>query len=481
MQKTFLSNLLLIVLLNVLVKPFYLFGVDAQIQNTVGAEDYGMYFALLNFSFLFNILLDVGITNYNTKNIAEHPNTVSRYIGSIIGVKVLLGFSYAAITIGTALILGYGDLQMKLLGVLVFNQFLVSIILYFRSNFAGLHLFKMDALLSVLDRTVLIVICLFLLYGTAVDTPFQISWFVYAQTVAYGTTVLIGLILTLWKIGMPKLKLNKLFTFAILRKSTPYALLILLMMLYSRIDAVMLERLLEDGKTQAGIYAQGFRLLDAANIFALLVAGLLFPIFARLIKEKKQIAELLNTSSKLLVSVALLIGLGGSFYAYELMDYIYHQESLAASKAFPWIILSFIPMATTYVFGTLLTANGSLRQLNIMALSGVGINILLNLVLIPTKGAEGAAIATFSTQTFTALWQLVLALKIFSLKILPKEVLRILLFMTSLFLIFYLNELFIAHALVRLILYFTLGIVSLFALRLINLKVFFNLLKSRHG
>lgn len=479
MQKTFLSNLLLIVLLNVLVKPFYLFGVDAQIQNTVGAEDYGMYFALLNFSFLFNIFLDIGITNYNTKNIAEHPKTVTRYIGSILGVKVLLGFSYTVVTIGTALILGYGDLQMKLLGVLVFNQFLVSIILYFRSNFAGLHLFKIDALLSVLDRSILIVICLFLLYGTAVDTPFQISWFVYAQTVAYGTTVLIGLLLTLWKIGIPKLKINKLFTYAILRKSTPYALLILLMMLYSRIDAVMLERLLEDGKTQAGIYAQGFRLLDAANIFALLVAGLLLPIFARLIKEKAQITELLQTSSKLLVGISLLIGLGGCFYAYELMDFIYHQERAAASIAFPWIILSFVPMATTYVFGTLLTANGSLKQLNIMALSGVGINIILNLILIPTKGAEGAAIATFSTQTFTALWQIVLTLKIFRLNILPREIVRLLLFTLSLFVVFFSIEQFLSNNFIGILLYFMLGVLSLFALKLINLRELFLLVKSK--
>lgn len=479
MQKTFWSNLILIVLLNVLVKPFYLFGIDAQIQNTVGAEDYGMYFALLNFSFLFNILLDIGITNYNTKNIAEHPNTISRYIGSILGVKVVLGFSYAAITIGVALILDYGDLQMKLLGILVFNQFLVSIILYFRSNFAGLHLFKIDALLSVLDRTILIVICLLLLYTTAVDTPFQISWFVYAQTVAYGSTVLIGLLLTIWKIGIPKLKINKLFTYAILRKSTPYALLILLMMLYSRIDAVMLERLLEDGKTQAGIYAQGFRLLDAVNIFALLVAGLLLPIFARLIKEKASVSELLQTSSKLLIGISILIGLGGCFYAYELMDFIYHQERAAASIAFPWIILSFVPMASTYVFGTLLTANGSLKELNIMALSGVGINIALNLILIPSKGAEGAAIATVSTQTFTALWQIFLTLKIFKLNVVSRDLIRMVIFTLSLFVAFFMIEQFFSNNYFKILSYFIFGTISLFSLKLINLKELFIIIKSK--
>lgn len=475
MHKKFLSNVILILLLNLLVKPFYLFGVDAQIQNSVGSEDYGMYFALLNFSFLFNILLDVGITNYNTKHIAESPRTVKRYIGSIIGVKVLLGFSYATFTIGSALLLGYSDQQMGLLGILVINQFLVSIVFYFRSNFAGLHLFKVDAILSVLDRVLLIAICLILLYSTTIETPFQIEWFVYAQTAAYGITVLIGFILTTVKIGLPKLKINKLFVYAILKKSSPYALLILLMMLYSRIDAVMLERLLEDGKAQAGIYAQGFRLLDAANIFALLVAGLLLPIFARLIKQKESIVELLQSAGKLLVGVALIVGVSCSFYAFQLMDLIYHENTANAAIAFPWIILSFIPMAATYVFGTLLTANGSLKQLNIMAASGFIINILLNFILIPIKEAEGAAIATFSTQIFTAFWQIILVLKIFKLQLNKGSLIQIIFFTLFLVVLGLMIDLESLQNIYGFLVLLIGGTIGLFAMRIIDLKLILQL------
>ena len=52
------------VVLNLLVKPIAIFGIDAEVQDRVGTEDYGLYFALLNFSFLFNILLDFGINNF---------------------------------------------------------------------------------------------------------------------------------------------------------------------------------------------------------------------------------------------------------------------------------------------------------------------------------------------------------------------------------------------------------------------------------
>ena len=76
----------------------------------------------------------------------------------------------------------------------------------------------------------------------------------------------------------------------------------------------------------------------------------------------------------------------------------------------------FIGIATTYVFGTLLTANGSMRQLNWMAFTGMVINISLNLYLIPRYQAFGSAYASLFTQIITAGAQVVLATLIFKLK-----------------------------------------------------------------
>ena len=53
MQKKFLSSLGLLVLLNLIVKPLFILGIDAEVQNRVGQEDYGLYFGLLNLSFIF--------------------------------------------------------------------------------------------------------------------------------------------------------------------------------------------------------------------------------------------------------------------------------------------------------------------------------------------------------------------------------------------------------------------------------------------
>jgi O-antigen/teichoic acid export membrane protein len=107
MQKKFISNLVLMLVLNLLIKPIAIFGIDATVQNKVGASNYGIYFSLLNLTFLFNIILDLGINNFTTKNIAQYPHIVSRYMGKLLSFRLLLFGIYTAITLTVAFLLGY--------------------------------------------------------------------------------------------------------------------------------------------------------------------------------------------------------------------------------------------------------------------------------------------------------------------------------------------------------------------------------------
>jgi O-antigen/teichoic acid export membrane protein len=431
MQKKFLLNLILIVALNLLIKPFYILGIDAEIQNRVGSEVYGNFFALLNFSFLLNIVLDLGITNFNSKNIAQNPQLINSYFGKTLSIRFLLFFAYLFLTIGSGFLVNYDSNEIYFLILLTLNQFFVATIQYVRSSFSGLHLFKQDAFLSILDRTLLIIFCAVLLWGIPKDSVFKIEWFIYAQTIAYSTSAIIALLILRINIGKIKLRLKKTFSVAMLKQSLPYALLILLMMFYNRIDSVMIERMLSDGNEQAGVYAQGFRFLDAVNMFALLFAGLMLPIFSRQIKQKESIIPILSISVRTLLPISLTIGITAFCFQNELIEWRYSNSTLISASSFGFLILSFIPICITYIYGTLLTANGNLKQLNIMALFGLILNVILNLILIPNLKSEGAAIATLITQVFTALIQLFLALYYFKIKINWSLLLRIIL-LTSL-------------------------------------------------
>ena len=86
MKRKFITNLALVIFLNLLVKPFWIFGIDRTVQNVVGADGYGFYFSLFSFSLLLNILLDAGITNFNNRSIARNPGRLSEFFSNIVGL-----------------------------------------------------------------------------------------------------------------------------------------------------------------------------------------------------------------------------------------------------------------------------------------------------------------------------------------------------------------------------------------------------------
>ncbi|MDA3778973.1 MAG: oligosaccharide flippase family protein [Bacteroidales bacterium] len=428
MRKFFFTNLILLIFLNLLVKPFWVLGIDRTVQNVVGAEEYGFYFSLFSFSLLLNILLDVGITNFNNRNIAQNSNLLSKSLSNIVSLKFFLALIYFAVTLISAFFISYEWRQIKLLLLLVFNQFLASFILYLRSNISGLHYFKTDSLLSVLDRSLMIIICGLLLWGNVIDSPFKIEWFVYAQTLSYLITSLIAFIIVYNKAAFLKININRKYFIAILKKSYPFALLTLLMAFYYRIDSVMLERMLPDGKEQAGIYAQAFRLLDAVTMFAFLFAGILLPMFSRMISKGEKINKLTQFSFSLLIVPVIIFSLTSFSYSKEIIDLLYIEHIAISANIFAILMLCFIGISTAYIFGTLLTANGNLKYLNIMALAGVTVNILLNIILIPRYQAMGSAVASLVTQSLTALIQVVLVKKVFDFRINYKKILSLILF-----------------------------------------------------
>ncbi len=417
MQGKFLSNLLFLVLLNLLVKPLFILGIDAEVQLQVGTENYGNYFALLNFTFLFNILLDLGLTNYNNRSVSRDPSKLKSEYPVILGLKSLLLLAYVLVCCSIGLILDFSNEQWDLLLVLFFNQFLVSMLLYARSNLAALQRFKHDSIISILDRTLLIIFCSVLLWGNVTDRSFQIEWFVYAQTISYGLTLITAFIFmpANFRFVLPRFDLKQ--SRAILKKSLPYALLVLLMMIYNRTDSVMLERLLDTGKHESGEYALGFRLFDAVNMFAMLFAVILLPMLSKMIKQNQSVNTLVNISFKLLMSFGIPLALLCFYFSEEVLELRYHSVSSNAAFCFSWLMLSFLGVCFTYIFGTLLTANGNMKALNYMALTGIIVNIALNSILIPEHGAEGAAIATFVTQISTGLIQLFLAQYFFKLEV----------------------------------------------------------------
>jgi O-antigen/teichoic acid export membrane protein len=186
------------------------------------------------------------------------------------------------------------------------------------------------------------------------------------------------------------------------------------MSIYNRIDAVMIERMLgERGAEQAGIYAASYRILDFFNMIGFAFATILLPMFARMIKQKQDVSKLLVISGRVILSISLMVACACGFFSKDIMQLLYVDATDYWANVFGLLMTSFIGVSVAYIFGTLLTANGNLREMNLMALGGVIINVLLNLVLIPRHEALGATVATVTTQFLTAIVQIVICVRTF--------------------------------------------------------------------
>jgi O-antigen/teichoic acid export membrane protein len=307
-------------------------------------------------------------------------------------------------------------MAMKLLFYMGLNQLFIVFIAYFRGFFSGLQRYKLDSFFSVFDRMILIITAgsvLFLPLGFKMSIPL----FIQLQTIAYAVTFIVAFFFFKRLVGSIQWRIDFTLFKSILRKSMPYALLIILMSLYTRIDGILLHEFGGNGNIQAGIYAKGFRLLDALYMFGMVFAGLLYPMFSNVLQESvPKVRELVFLSANFLMSGVIVVVFICILHSEQIFLSIY-TDNLGSTLPFSWLMLSFIGIAMNFVFGTLLTAKGHLKELNIISAIGVVMNISLNILLIPKYGAAGAGFTAFITQLSMAVTQFILCARYFQIKI----------------------------------------------------------------
>lgn len=421
MKKIFISNLVLVIILNVLVKPFYIFGIDRGVQNAVGASGYGLYFALNNFVYLFQIINDFGLQNYNQSVFSKYKQLIPKYLPKILATKLVLAIIFILAVIMGAAIVGFTDLIWPILFLLVINQVLLSFIVYARTTLSALGHYHLDSILSVADKLIMIFGIGFILWFSQIQIT--IIDFVAGQSISLILSLLLAFSLV-WRLKAIKdlrWKFDANFSMALLKKSTPYALVLLLMTLYTRMDGVMLERLLDDGKEQAGIYAASYRILDAFSNVGLLFAGLLLPMFAKQIKQGVDTSELILIARNTLLSFSLVIICISTIYHDAIIKLLYPDATEYWSSVYQILFISYLGITLGYIYGTLLTANESIRSMNLIFLGGVILNFVLNLIFIILWKAWGAALATAITQLLTSFFLLALAYRKLNLQRGPSE------------------------------------------------------------
>ena len=402
----------------------------------VGHQEYGKYFALFNFCFLFQILLDMGIQNYNTKQLAQNRAEVDSIFAHTFSTKLVLIFGFLLAVSAIGFCIGYPLSYFPVLLGVASIMVLQSLYVYLRSHFSALGHYRTDIWFSALDKWFMIILIGYAIY---VQQKMNISIFIGGQITALIVVCILAFI-RLSKVVRFRFSFSINRALSLLRTSFPFALVFLLMTLYTRMDGVMLERLIDDDGLSAGIYASGYRLLDAGNILGYLFAMLLLPMFSKLLGDKSDVNGLILSTTGLLMTLVTTISVISYNYASDFMKFIYTDVSHESITVFKVLMISFWFMSMSYIFGSLITASGQLRKFNMIFLVGIIVNWVMNLYLIPRQGALGAAIATVVTQAMVFIAQFFLAKSRFQLHFPATYLIKMLLFVSITFTVLHISK-----------------------------------------
>ena len=411
MLNKFLKSLSLLLLLNLLIKPFWVLYVDRWVQHEVGDEAFGLFQTLYNFTIIFSIILDPGLKNYFNTKLSQDHGLLKRDAGRFLVLKILFSLAFFMVIWIAAWISGdYADHKV-VLNLLAVNQILLSFLLFLRAILTGLGKYQHDSFMSVIDRVLMVIMALPVFFSSYFSEWKNIEAFIAIHTVAYALSLLICLLM----IGKPvfdiKIKLSFKGFGTIMRQTFPFALFTGLMLLYISADFIMIERLLPDGFEQAGLYRKGYRFLQAASMFALLFGNLLLPIFSTIVHDKNEMRKMLITVFKIFVIPSITVALICYTFRMEIMGAAYPDNTAEVADTFGLLMLDLVAISLFYLFGTALTAMHALRWLNIFAGLGVIVNIGLNWGLIPLIGIKGAVVATLVTHGLVGILQMIITLK----------------------------------------------------------------------
>lgn len=392
--------------INVLIKPFYVFFVETEVQNELGTAEFGYYFFHMNFVFLFQFLGDLGLQTHNQQYVSKNRTNIHHFFSSVIGLKLALTFLATVVLFVFGLI--FGKMDIGLLFLISVNLFLSSWLVLMRSFLSGLGFYTLDSLVSSLDKFLMIIVISGLLwYGN--DGSFTLSDFIFGQMFSLLFANIVVMVLLFKK--DQKLSFLPDFTglSSLLNRCIPFALVLFLMTSYNKLDGFLLGRLLEDQGLEAGIYAASYRIYDAANMFMYMIPALILPMFSYMISNNEDIRPLYTLVGKwmfVLLSPLLAIVL---FFGNDIITFLYTDYITEKTLVLQLLMTASVLVCYAYIFGSMSMAADQIKRLIPVFILGLVVNILCNLIWIPHYGATGAAMATLVTQfvVFLGQWYVV--------------------------------------------------------------------------
>ncbi|MCU0353173.1 MAG: flippase [Cytophagales bacterium] len=374
------------------------FVVSIYTANYLAAEGFGKFNFARSFAGLVTVAAPLGIGAVMVRNLINRPEERTLTFGSVFAVRIIASTVCVLLAALLSFVFNFwwkDDLKMWMVILaalpVLFETFNMLGSFYNTQAQARFHV------LGELSKSVVAAVVKLLLIFVFKASPI---WF--AVTLIVDPLVYAAVVLSVYKIRYDETPLNwrvnRTYALEMVRQSLPLVLAEFVIILYMRLDQIMIGFTLND--IEVGKFAAALRFSEATFFIPVILSNALLPaiIAARKVSENR-FSEQTQKLSDLLVLSGLVIAAGVSVCSPWIFKYLYEPEYADAQTVLVIHVWSGIMVGLGMVANSwLVAANLQKYSLN-RTLWGVAVNVVLNLLFIPWLGINGAAIATLFSQS----------------------------------------------------------------------------------
>lgn len=371
-----------------ILRIFVQLFVGVLLVRYLGPEEYGLYSYAGAFVGLFATIATLGLDAIVIRELVKNENKRDLLLGTAFLLK-LTGAFVMLIILTLAFNFTSNDRYTNVLifiiaSATIFQSFNV-IDFYFQSkvlsrfivfaNFISLFISSIVKILLILYEAPLIAFAYVILFDSFV-LACGFLYFYFKNDLSF----------TLWKF-------DKVVAVSLLKDSWPLILSGIAISIYMRIDQVMIKEMLN---TKAvGQYAAAVRLSQSWYFVPMIIASSLFPAIINAKRVSKELYYIrLQRLFNLLVWLSIAIALLMTYFSDFVVSILYGSKYNEAGDVLMIHVWGGVFAALGLGQSKYFLANNLQKQLFIITVISAILNVILNYILIPIWGINGAAIAT---------------------------------------------------------------------------------------
>lgn len=371
--------------------------VGAWVARYLGPSQFGELSYYLAIIAIFQAITTLGMDGIVVREIAKDPCKASVILGTIFWMRFLTGcLCWILIVLGFVLVDAGNKEGIWILGIvgasLIFQAGDV-VDLWFQGrsqNKRGVYAKLSAYLIANAIKVYLIVIGAELL-AFAVVVAAESLLVALAMFISYYYFPCRAFWSRSWSLGME-----------LLVESWPYLIGALSIMIYMRIDQIMIKEML--GEYELGLFSATLPFISLWNVVPVVICAVLMPYMTRKKLEssadfRRYLVYLFRSFWAISIALVLVTNLFSDF----LITTFYGDAYKGAIPILNIYILTIIPVFLGVAQNIWIINEGKSHLILLQTLAGAISSIILNLLLIPALGLKGAAIAAVFSYFISAL------------------------------------------------------------------------------